>query len=355
MPEPLRQYISRLGVSGKQHQIFYQLIEKAPVGILIVGRNREILYINKIYRQVLPELAEEVLVGKQTAVYLDILGPDYGEILIDKALEGKEIYGVHKKAPGGDLLVSVFPLLDEKENILGGAAIVENITDVIHLREEMRKLDRLNVIGEMAASIGHEIRNPMTTIRGFLQYYSRKPEFSPYVEEFEIMVSELDRANEMLVDFLSLAKNKTVALAKGSLNAVLTKMYSLLEANALEKGIGLKLELGDIGMVMLDEKEIRQLVLNMVHNAFDAINGRGRVAITTCQQECDVLLSITDSGCGIPQEILNQLGTPFVTTKEKGTGLGLPACFKVAERHNAVIEIDTGSQGTTFVVRFRAV
>ncbi|MDR3588167.1 MAG: ATP-binding protein [Negativicutes bacterium] len=356
MPDPLRKYIQRIKSPARQFELFFfHLIEKIPVGILIVDCNCNILYVNKRYQQFLPSLSEEVIIGKHASVITDILGSDYGEPLILSAIEGKEVYGTHRKAHGGDWLVSTFPLLGHKENVLGGVVIVEDIAAVVRLGDELRKLERLNVIGEMAASIGHEIRNPMTTIRGFLQYYSRKPEFSTYVEEFDIMVSELDRANDMLVDFLSLAKNKTVDLARGSLNAVLTKMYPLLEANALERGLDLKLELGGIGLVMLDEKDIRQLVLNLVHNGFDAIKGRGSVTIKTCQEEDKVILEIKDSGGGIPQEVLNQLGSPFVTTKEKGTGLGLPACFKVAERHSANIEIDTGPEGTTFFISFNAV
>lgn len=356
MQDRLKEYINSLRIPGKQmERFFYQLIEKVPIGILIINCTAEILYLNDKYQQFLPSLTREALIGKPASTIRDILGADYGEPLILKALEGKEIYDVHRKAQGGDWLVSAFPLLDSQGSILGGVVVVKDVSEAIRMRDEIRKLDRLNVIGEMAASIGHEIRNPMTTIRGFLQYYSRKPEFSSYVEEFEIMVSELDRANEMLVDFLSLAKNKTVALAKGSLNAVLTKMYSLLEANALEWGHTLRLELGDVGMVMLDEKDIRQMILNLVHNGFDAIQGRGSIVIKTYQEGSQVVLSITDSGCGIPQEILEQIGTPFVTTKEKGTGLGLPVCFKVVERHNATIEIETSSSGTTFFIRFNTI
>ena len=335
-------------------ELVYQLFDKIPVGIIIVNCNCEIYYLNNALFQFLPNLSSEAIIGKQISVVLDVLDTDSGEPLVMKALAGNELLNIHKKVCGGDWLVSAFPLLNNK-TILGAAVIVNDITETIRLRDEIRRLDSLNLIGEMAASIGHEIRNPMTTIRGFLQYFCKKPDFRPYFEEFSVMVSELDRANDILVDFLSLAKNKTGELTKECLNTVLTKMYSLLEVASLEKGHNLELELGEIGPVMLDYKDIRQLVLNLVHNGFESIEGHGTVTIKTYPEGNNVILAIKDSGSGIPVEILNQLGTPFITTKEHGTGLGLPVCYRVAERHNATISIDTGSNGTTFYISFKGV
>jgi signal transduction histidine kinase len=219
---------------------------------------------------------------------------------------------------------------------------------------EMARLDRLNLIGEMAAGIGHEVRNPLTTIRGFLQLFRNKQEYGAHREHFEMMIGELDRANSIISEFLSLAKNKAVRLERHNVNDILERIVPLIQAGALEAGKKVWLQLGEVPPIEADEGEIRQLVLNLAGNALDAIGPDGRTVIGTYRVDGDAVLFVSDTGRGIPPEILQRLGTPFVTSKEHGTGLGIPICFRIAERHGAKIEIDTGSGGTTFRVRFAA-
>lgn len=219
---------------------------------------------------------------------------------------------------------------------------------------ELARLDRLNLIGEMAASIGHEVRNPLTTIRGFLQLFRTKPEYAHHRDHFDMMICELDRANSIITEFLSLAKNKAVKLTPCDLNEVLGRIVPLVQAGALEAGKEVILVPRKIPVVAADEGEIRQLVLNLASNALDAVAPGGRVVIGTFRDKNGAVLFVSDTGTGIPEEVFARLGTPFVTTKEAGTGLGIPICYRIAEHHNTKIEVDTGEQGTTFRVRFAA-
>ncbi|MDR7867338.1 MAG: ATP-binding protein [Sporomusaceae bacterium] len=219
---------------------------------------------------------------------------------------------------------------------------------------ELARLDRLNLIGEMAASIGHEVRNPLTTIRGFLQLFRTKQEYARHRDHFDMMICELDRANSIITEFLSLAKNKAVQLRPCDLNEVLGRIVPLVQAGALEAGKEVVMVPRKIPVVEADEGEIRQLVLNLASNALEAISPGGRVMIGTYRDKDGAVLFVSDTGKGIPPEVLARLGTPFVTTKETGTGLGIPICYRIAEHHNTRVEIDTGEQGTTFRVRFAA-
>lgn len=219
--------------------------------------------------------------------------------------------------------------------------------------QEMARLERLNLVGEMAASIGHEVRNPMTTVRGFLQMLGRKKENAANAEYFRLMIEEIDRANSIITEFLSLAKNKTVELKKNNLNTIIRAIDPLLKADAIMDNKVVDIELGTIPEVYLDEKEIRQLIFNLVRNGLEAMSSRTRLVIRTYVENNEVVLAIQDEGSGIPAEILNKLGTPFVTTKEKGTGLGLAVCYSIANRHNATIVPESSPQGTTFYVRFK--
>ena len=114
----------------------------------------------------------------------------------------------------------------------------------------------------------------------------------------------------------------------------------------------LKVNFGDIPDLPLDEKEIRQLLFNLVRNALEAMPTGGTIDIRTFNENNAVILAIQDTGSGIPQEIIEKIGRPFFTTKEQGTGLGLAICFSIATRHNAKISIESGSFGTTFLIRF---
>jgi len=231
-------------------------------------------------------------------------------------------------------------------------SILSDITEQKQMEIEMFRLDRLALVGEMAAGIGHEIRNPMTTVRGFLQIMKDNKEYLRDKEYFDLMIEELDRANSIITEFLSLAKNKMVELRPANLKLVLTNILPLLQANAMIQDQCIKLELEDVPELLLDEKEIRQLVLNLVRNGLESMNAGGVLTIRTFAENETVVLAIKDQGYEINPELLEKLGTPFFTTKEQGTGLGLAVCYGIATRHNAKIDIETSSNGSTFYVRF---
>lgn len=230
--------------------------------------------------------------------------------------------------------------------------VVVDITERKQIEKEMAHLERLNLVGEMAAGIGHEIRNPMTTVRGFLQMYKRKDSFVRYKDNFDLMIEELDRANSIITEFLTLARNKPVDLKPQNLNHIVQTIFPLIQADALNADKYIELELVEIPDILLDEKEIRQMVHNLVRNGLEAMTAGGKLIIRTFIINDDVVLLVQDQGGGIAPDIIEKLGTPFFTTKENGTGLGLAVCYSIANRHSAKIEVDTGSTGTAFNVRF---
>lgn len=245
------------------------------------------------------------------------------------------------------------PLLEELDNLRG--TLEEEYQKREQVNYEMARLERFNLIGEMAAGIGHEVRNPMTTVRGYLQYFQSKAQFADHKEQFGIMIEELDRANAIITEFLALAKDKPIHIQQGNINAVVRSLLMLLQVDAFSMGHTIQADINEVADCDFDEKEIRQLILNMVHNSFEAMEQRGKVYIRTYQENDRIVLAIRDTGPGISADVMNKLGTPFVTTKEKGTGLGLPICYRIAARHGAEIRVDTGSHGTTFTVQFPAV
>lgn len=234
-------------------------------------------------------------------------------------------------------------------------AVTRDITEIKQLEKEITRLGRLNLIGEMAAGIGHEVRNPMTTVRGLLQLLSRKMQCDEYKDYFYLMIEELDRANSIITEFLSLANDKRVEKKAANLNVLLETFMPLIESDARESDKNVIFYPSPTPSLFLDEKEIRQLILNLVRNGLEAMQSGGNLTISTYIENEEVIMAIKDEGKGIRAEALEKIGTPFFTTKDKGTGLGLAVCYSIANRHNATITYETSASGTTFLVRFKTI
>ncbi len=227
-----------------------------------------------------------------------------------------------------------------------------DITEQKQVEKEMARLDRLNLIGEMAASIGHEIRNPMTAVRGFIQLLNEQEYYAKDRVFFELMIEELDRANEIISEYLGMAKDRNINLQPQYLDQIVKDIYPMIEADAHLKGMNIELDLGKPPMPTIDKNEIRQMILNMARNGMEAMSEGSTLTIGTAEELGEIVLFIKDEGQGLPTELLDKLGTPFLTTKANGTGLGLAVCYSIAARHNARIDYKTGSEGTTFYVYF---
>ena len=236
-----------------------------------------------------------------------------------------------------------------------GLYIARDIAERKRLETKMAHLERLNLVGEMAAGISHEVRNPMTTIRGFLQMLMNKKECSTYFEYYKLMIEELDRANSIITEFLSLASERLSCRRPQNMNEIVRSLVPLIEADAIVSNKYIKVELAEIPELLLDEKEIRQLILNLVRNGLDAMSPGGYLSIQTSAEDDKIVLSIKDQGMGIDPKVLEKIGTPFFTTKEQGTGLGLAICYRIAARHHASISVESSNQGTTFFIKFNKV
>ncbi|ARK31262.1 Sporulation kinase E [Halalkalibacter krulwichiae] len=233
-------------------------------------------------------------------------------------------------------------------------SVITDITERVNFEKKLARMDRLNLIGEMAAGIAHKIRNPMTTVSGFLQISKSQMKYMKK-EYLDLMIEELNRANTIITEFLTLAKNKSTDKKAKTLNSVINAIFPLLETEALLSNKIIHLDLNDCPEVLLDEKEIRQLILNIALNGLEAMEPGGCLTIATYLDSEGVVLAIEDEGKGIDTNILDKIGTPFFTTKDTGTGLGLAVCYSIASRHNAEIKISSSTRGTTFYISFNQV
>ncbi len=334
-----------------------QLIELCPLGIVLYDNKGNVIALNKAHRERISNFKKEEFLGKSGRYLLEALGFNWENSPCKQALNGVETLDYYlKNAYGNCYLLNAIPLRNYQNMIIGAMTIIHDITEYEKLKEDITKLDRLNLVGEMAAGVAHEIRNPMTVIKGYLQFLSKNVSDS-MVEQFSIVLSELERIEQIITDFLSLARNKLVEDKKQDLNAIIKGIIPLIATDAMERGIELKVNLAEgLPHLLLNEKEIKQLLLNLVRNGIEAMNQHGTLIIESIVEGDIVSLCVADCGCGIGKENQEKIFDPFFTTKEDGTGLGLSVCAGIVRRHNGIIEVQSEEgKGTRFIIVFNAV
>jgi len=334
---------------------YTSMLENCPVGYVVLDSQGVIIDTNLIVATMV-DIQPEKLLGLP---FHELLPEQYKGAFSDhlercKIGEDKTCTEIQIKSSSQKIysvqIVSFPSHAFDHQKMYYNTAIID-ISNQKIVEQELLRLDRLNLVGELAAGIAHEIRNPMTTIRGYLQLFKKRSSQSQEIADLQIMLEELDRANAIITEFLTLAKKTSTKLVMKNVNKIVNSIYPLVQAQALLGGNEIVLELSPhIPEILIEGKELRQVLLNLVSNALQAME-HGQVRIRTYLEEGDILLSVADQGPGIPEEYKEKIGTPFFTTKDSGTGLGLAICYRIVKRHNCTLDFVTGSQGTTFFLR----
>ncbi|MBW5471028.1 PAS domain S-box protein [Brevibacillus formosus] len=240
------------------------------------------------------------------------------------------------------------PILTKTGDYDGFIIVSRDITERRHNEELLRKAEKLSVIGELAAGIAHEIRNPLTSLKGFIQFLY--PSMNENQQYADIMLSELDRINFIVSELLVLAKPHSTQIKPLPLIPLLENVLALLRSEANLKNIDFRTAFAYHPIIAGEENQLKQVFINIIKNAIEAIDGHGEVLIaTTLKDNHQVLITLTDTGCGIPEEMIHKLGAPFFTTKENGTGLGLMISSKIMKDHNGGLEIKSREHKGTVV------
>lgn len=335
-----------------------QIIDAAPLNIILIDRQGCILSVNdtflQLYRNENPSATRENLLGRKLGG--ECGGFDIGMIAlrVGKTLEEgdktTELLQIEDKVFFTSTSPIVKGLTDE---VIAAVIIVQDITELETLRMELNHVERLSLVGQMAAGITHEIRNPMAVVRGFLQLM-REKSANDLDHYYRIVMEELDRANSIINDFLALAQNRLVTKELSSLHHIIEELKPLLWADANLRGQSIEVKLDErVPPLYLNAKEIKQLILNLARNGMEAMGEKGLLTLMTSLDEDCVKLYIIDTGAGISAAQQQKLFAPFYTTKVKGTGLGLPLCLSIMERHGGKITVRSKEGiGTTFITVF---
>ncbi|MFC4557230.1 ATP-binding protein [Virgibacillus kekensis] len=256
------------------------------------------------------------------------------------------LQNIHGKNVWTENIVS--KIRDEDDNVYYIAA-VKDITDRKEAEEMMIRSEKMSVAGQLAAGIAHEIRNPLTSLKGFLQLLqagvNRKEEY------YKIMIDEIEKMENITSELLFISKPLTDNKESENVQELIEDVVTLFKPQAKLKNINLIWEKSGEQKIFCDRSQIKQVLINIIKNAIEAMNDTGDLKINVLTSEYNVLIDIIDEGPGIPEEVIHKLGEPFFTTKESGTGLGLMITTQILERHSGKLEIlQNEEKGSTFRV-----
>jgi PAS domain S-box-containing protein len=247
---------------------------------------------------------------------------------------------------------TIIPFLNENGKPYQYLAIRNDITEKKKSEEMLHRQDKLAAVGQLAAGVAHEIRNPLTSMKGYAEFL-QLDEKDPQRQEFiEIILDEIDRVNNIVEEFMVLAKPKAVELEERNIIPIVQNVVSMLKFEARKRNVKLEFDtVEEIVQIECDENRLKQVFLNFIKNGIEAMPDGGDLRVKAEIHDENIVISIQDTGVGIPPETLKKIGEPFYTTKKNGNGLGLMVSFKIIESHNGKVYIESEqNKGTTFKI-----
>jgi two-component system, sporulation sensor kinase E len=252
------------------------------------------------------------------------------------------------------VLIDSFVQFDEKKRCKGMHVVMKDLGNFSLLEQQMQRTDKLATVGKIAAGIAHEIRNPLTTIKGFLQMLEKRfteQNMNVELQYAQVMLTEIDRVNSLVSELLLLSKPHKVEKLPCSLLTILNELHPLIESQAILRSIEYDMSIPtDLPAIVADAQMIKQVILNLVKNAFEAMDVGGTLRLSAAVEGDFICIDVTDTGPGIPYYQMDKIFDAFFTTKDKGTGLGLPICQRIVVEHGGEIRVSSKGYGTTFTV-----
>ncbi|CEH31620.1 hypothetical protein AM501_03045 [Aneurinibacillus migulanus] len=249
-------------------------------------------------------------------------------------------------------LFDTLPIYDEK-NILNGAYCqFRDITDRHNLEKQIIISEKFSAIGKLSAGFAHEIRNPLTSIAGFIHLLKEKThpdDANNYY--FEIIQNELERVKKLVTNFIVVAKPDTPVRKEHDLRKVMMETVELMESHALLCKVNIQCNLSSVPLLLhIDAMQIKQVIMNIIQNSIEALPDGGNITIQIEETGNEnVVISIQDNGCGMTKNELDQVMNPFFTTKDDGLGLGLSISYRIIESHKGSLHVfSEKGTGTTF-------
>ena len=337
------------------------VLESMTDGIMVTDTENRLVLYNKSAERLIPFVSvAEVYERKVWSVIADMEIADFVRSVLERqeTVRDRE-FSIRLGGETRTLSCSVLPLV-RNGNIQGNLFHIEDVTEKRAKEIRLRRAESLASLTTLAAGVAHEIKNPLGAIGIHIQLIKKSLQGKGRVgkravmKHLEVVTEEVERLNKIVVDFLFAVRPMDAHLELRDLNGILRDMVKFVEVETAQGDVKLNVELAEgLPKLLLDEKYIKQAVLNLVKNALGAMPEGGVLTIRTERKGDYVRLQVTDTGIGIPPEYLDKIFEPYFTTKEFGSGLGLTIVYKIVKEHQGEITVDSEpGKGTTFTIKF---
>lgn len=338
-----------------QHRenIYRDIVEHSPDAV-VIAKGEQILFANDTAVKLIGAEDKQDIIGKNAfdfldSPYIDLIKKRVKDVESGAAVEFVEVELVRKDGTKIEVEIKAIPAIYQNEP--ARHIIIRDIMEKKRTQKLLVQSEKLSVAGQLAAGIAHEIRNPLTAIKGFIQLMEADHKYnSGYLG---IISSEVNRIELILSELLLLSKPQAMNFKKRDITNILEHVKALIDTQAILNNIEMTIEyLTEIPEVYCDENQLKQMFINFLKNSVEAMPKGGRITIEVQKTKGEQLeICFIDQGCGIPKKHLDRIGQPFFTTKENGTGLGLMISMQIVENHKGTIKISSGETGTTIRVR----
>ncbi|MCP4369341.1 MAG: PAS domain S-box protein [Deltaproteobacteria bacterium] len=332
------------------------LVENVPTGLIAVDDKQKIVSFNHVAETVLGISIEEAIQKKAKEILPIKLLNQIDHPDIKKGIVEKEIDCLVQDGSSIPLQVSATLLHDEDQTFLGHVLLFKDLSEVQALRREIARNQRLASIGRLAAGVAHEIRNPLSSIKGFATYFKeRYRENKDDQQTANIMIQEVERLNRVVGQLLEFARPVTISKKLTSIDVVINNSLKLIESDSLKKNIKVETNFpSSMNEVLIDPDRINQVLLNLCLNAIEAMENGGRLTVALLLDEENkwIKISVKDTGTGIKKEELAHIFDPYFTTKPSGTGLGLAIVHNIIDAHDGKMKVESSLQKGTTVTLF---
>lgn len=330
------------------------LVSSLPIGLIATGDDGSIRIFNTSAEKILGVAAGNTI-GRFPENVLPIelsteLQPKKAD---SEGMIQKEIVLDDGNRRSRSLMTISLPVVDSENRFAGNTLLIQDISDVKELQIELRRNERLAALGKMAAGVAHELRNPLSSIKGLTLLLKGKINNDEEgVNTADILVQEVERLNRSIGELLDYARPEKLELKRVDIFDIIEKAVSLIAVDLETAEVSLEMDCAEGYYVKGDKDKLNQVFLNLLLNSLQAVEPKGTIKIQTFRQEEQIVCSIEDDGCGLDEENIAKVFDPYFTTKKDGTGLGLAMSAKIIEEHSGSIEIrSTIELGTMVSVR----
>jgi two-component system sensor histidine kinase HydH len=330
------------------------LVEHMPMGLVAVDSDERVMVLNETAEKLLGRSSADTI-GKPSSEILppacqDMLrGLGQARPIVEKEFDGA--VGEGRLVP---LEVVAAVLRDDEGSIIGRIALFRDLSELQRLRKEVERNQRLAAVGRLAAVVAHEIRNPLSSLKGFATYFrQRYGEVPDDVKVADIMIQEVDRLNRVITELLEYSRPLSLNRTKTDLAGLLRNTLGTIEGQARDKGILIRTDLpSGIPEAAVDPDRMTRVFLNLFLNALAAMDRGGVLSVGIARQDEHTLrVSVIDTGTGVRKEDLGRVFDPYFTTKPSGTGLGLAIAHRIIEAHRGEIRLDSEpGKGAIFTI-----